>query len=62
MLRYPPLSSDNYIRNRKAFCEAMATGGMALFSSNDTYPTGADGTLPFRQDSNLLHLTGVDQE
>lgn len=62
MLRYPPLSSDNYIRNRKAFCEAMMTGGMALFSSNDTYPTGADGTLPFRQDSNLLHLTGVDQE
>ena len=35
---------------------------MALFSSNDVYPTSADGTLPFRQDSNMLHLTGVDQE
>ena len=35
---------------------------MALFSSNDVYPTSADGSLPFRQDSNMLHLTGVDQE
>ena len=62
MLRYPPLSAENYIRNRADFAEAMQPGGMALFSSNDVYPTSADGTLPFRQDSNMLHLTGVDQE
>ena len=62
MLRYPPLSAENYVRNRAAFAEAMSTGAMALFSSNDIYPTSADGTLPFRQDSNMLHLTGVDQE
>ena len=62
MLRYPPLSAENYIRNRSAFAEALSPGAMALFSSNDVYPTSADGTLPFRQDSNMLHLTGVDQE
>ena len=62
MLRYPPLSAENYIRNRAAFAEALSPGAMALFSSNDVYPTSADGTLPFRQDSNMLHLTGVDQE
>ena len=62
MLRYPPLSAENYIRNRAAFAEALSSGAMALFSSNDVYPTSADGTLPFRQDSNMLHLTGVDQE
>ncbi len=62
MLRYPPLSAENYIRNRADFAEAMNPGAMALFSSNDIYPTSADGTLPFRQDSNMLHLCGVDQE
>jgi len=62
MLRYAPLSADNYIRNRKAFADALAPGALSLFSSNDTYPTGADGTLPFRQDSNMLHMCGVDQE
>ena len=62
MLRYPPLSAENYIRNRAAFAEALSSGAMALFSSNDVYPTSADGTLPFRQDSNMLHLSGVDQE
>lgn len=62
MLRYPPLSAENYIRNRKALADALSPGSLALFNSNDTYPTGADGTLPFRQDSNMLHLTGVDQE
>ena len=62
MLRYAPLSAENYIRNRKAFADALVPGALALFSSNDTYPTGADGTLPFRQDSNMLHMCGVDQE
>ena len=62
MLRYPPLSAENYIRNRAALADALSPGAMALFSSNDVYPTSADGTLPFRQDSNMLHLTGVDQE
>ncbi|MAC17482.1 MAG: X-Pro aminopeptidase [Flavobacteriales bacterium] len=61
-MRYPPLSAENYIRNRADFAEAMNPGAMALFSSNDIYPTSADGTLPFRQDSNMLHLCGVDQE
>ena len=25
-------------------------------------PTNADGTLPFKQNSNLFYLTGIDQE
>lgn len=62
MLRYAPLSAENYVRNRKAFTDALQPGAMALFNSNDIFPTSADGTLPFRQDSNMLHLCGVDQE
>jgi Xaa-Pro aminopeptidase len=35
---------------------------MAVFCSNDQMPTNADGTMPFKQNSDLLWLSGVDQE
>jgi Xaa-Pro aminopeptidase len=35
---------------------------MAVFNSNDILPTNADGTMPFKQNSDLFYLTGVDQE
>ena len=40
----------------------MEKGGLALFFSNDIYPTSADGTLPFKQAADLFYLSGVDQE
>jgi Xaa-Pro aminopeptidase len=35
---------------------------MAVFHSNDIMPTNADGTMGFRQNSDLQYLTGIDQE
>lgn len=40
----------------------MTEGSLAVFNSNDIMPTNADGTMPFRQNSDMLYLTGVDQE
>ena len=40
----------------------MEKGGLALFFSNDIYPTSADGTLPFKQSADAFYLSGVDQE
>lgn len=40
----------------------MKQRSIAVFFSNDIYPTSADGTLPFKQASDILWLTGVDQE
>lgn len=40
----------------------MEKGGLALFFSNDIYPTSADGTLPFKQAADMFYLSGVDQE
>jgi len=40
----------------------MSDGEMAIVSSNDILPTNGDGNMPFRQNSDLLYLTGVDQE
>ncbi len=42
--------------------DAMKSKGLALFFSNDIYPTSADGTLPFKQAADVFYLSGVDQE
>ena len=40
----------------------MKPNSLAVFNSNDTYPIGADSTIPFQQDRNIYYLSGVDQE
>jgi Xaa-Pro aminopeptidase len=40
----------------------MEKGGLAIFHSNDIMPTSADGSMPFKQASDLLYLSGIDQE
>ncbi len=40
----------------------MENKGLALFFSNDIYPTSADGTLPFKQAADAFYVSGVDQE
>jgi Xaa-Pro aminopeptidase len=40
----------------------MLPNSLAVFNSNDTYPIGADSTIPFQQDRNIYYLSGVDQE
>src|SRR5690554_3787846 len=61
-MRYNPLSRDTYINHRKKFAANLPKGGMAIFNSNDIMPTNADGTMPFRQNNDILYLSGVDQE
>lgn len=40
----------------------MKPNSMAIFNSNDIYPTSADGTMPFEQHRDIFYLSGVDQE
>ena len=61
-MRYTPPSNKLYINNRKRFSSAIAPQSVAVFNSNDTMPTNADGLLPFRQNNDLLYLSGIDQE
>ena len=61
-MKYQILSSSLYISNRTRLSEKIQTGGLAVFSSNDIYPTSADGTMAFKQASDIFYLTGVDQE
>jgi len=61
-MRYEPLSAKTYINHRRKLTDRMSAGEMAIVSSNDILPTNGDGNMPFRQNSDLLYLTGVDQE
>ena len=61
-MKYDRISKELFIRNRALFTAKMKPKSLAVFCSNDIMPTSADGTMPFRQDSDMLWMSGVDQE
>ncbi|MFM7488378.1 MAG: aminopeptidase P N-terminal domain-containing protein [Cytophagales bacterium] len=61
-MRYQPINPELFIHNRKQIVAELKPNSLALFNANDTTPTNADGTMPFRQNNDLFYLTGVDQE
>jgi Xaa-Pro aminopeptidase len=61
-MRYGKINRQLFIDNRKRLVKELKPGSVAVFNSNDTMPTNADGTMKFRQNSDLFYLTGVDQE
>jgi Xaa-Pro aminopeptidase len=61
-VRYEPIPAGLFIRNRQNLCRLLQPKSMVILHANDIYPTNADGTMPFKQNSDLFYLTGVDQE
>lgn len=61
-MRYPSIDPRLFIQNRHRFIQKLKPGSLAVFNSNDILPTNADGTMPFRQNSDLFYLSGIDQE
>lgn len=61
-MKYLPLNSDLFIRNRKRFVQKMGENSIAIFNSNDELPTNADQLYKFKQNSDLYWLTGIEQE
>ena len=61
-MKYNPINSELFIKNRKNFASQMKPNSLAVFNSNDIYPISADSTLPFEQHRDILYLSGVDQE
>jgi len=61
-VRYEPISKDFLIRNRDNLRKLLKPNSIVIIQSNDIYPTNADGVMPFKQNSDLFYLTGVDQE
>ena len=61
-MRYDPISPDLFIRNRENLRGLLKPNSMVILHANDIYPTNADGTMAFKQNSDLMYLTGIDQE
>ncbi len=61
-MRYKTISKDLFIKNRKKLVDRLKPNSVVIIHSNDIMPTNADGTMVFKQNSDLFYLTGVDQE
>jgi len=61
-MRYKPISSQFFTANRRQFTKKLKAGSLAIFHSNDEYPRNGDQNFPFRQQSDLFYLSGIDQE
>ena len=61
-MRYLPIPNSLFKRNRSALFKNIPENDIAIFNSNDIMPTNADGLMPFKQNSDLFWLSGVDQE
>ncbi|MEO8761362.1 MAG: aminopeptidase P N-terminal domain-containing protein, partial [Bacteroidia bacterium] len=61
-MKYLPINNQLFINNRKRFSALLKPNSVAIFNSNDILPTNADGSLKFKQNSDLFYLSGIDQE
>ncbi|RZP11812.1 MAG: aminopeptidase P family protein [Flavobacteriales bacterium] len=61
-MKYHPIDSKLFIKNRSNFMAQMKANSLAVFNSNDIYPISADSTMPFQQHRDIYYLSGVDQE
>jgi len=61
-MRYPMINSKLFVRNRQRFCKQLKPNSIAVLNSNDFMPTSTDGTHPFIQQTDILYLSGIDQE
>lgn len=61
-MRYKPFPADLFIKNRCKLIAELPPKAIAIISSNDIMPTNADGSMGFKQQTDLFYLSGLDQE
>ena len=61
-MKYLPLNADIFIQNRKRFTDKMEKGSIAVFNSNDELPYNGDAIHRYKQNADLVWLTGIEQE
>src|SRR5688500_39741 len=61
-MKYLPLNPGIFIKNRERFINLMQKNSIAIFTSNDEVPSNGDALYPFKQNSDLYWLCGVNQE
>ena len=61
-MRNTPVSASLYIDNRERLTHKLPAGTIAAIKSNLESPTNADAFHPYKQNTDLLYLTGISQE
>lgn len=61
-MKYDPIPSVLFSTNRKRFVKEMLPNSIAVFVSNDEWPYNGDAIHPFKQNSNIIWLSGITQE
>lgn len=61
-MRWELAPSALFVRNRERLRALLKPKSIVILHSNDIMPTNADGVMGFRQNTDLYHLAGIDQE
>ncbi|MEI8109351.1 MAG: aminopeptidase P family protein [Chitinophagia bacterium] len=61
-MKYSPIDPTLFINNRKRFVKEMLPNSIAIFVSNDEWPYNGDALHQFKQNSNIIWLSGIPQE
>jgi Xaa-Pro aminopeptidase len=61
-MRHAPIPARLFRHNRDRLRALLPQKSLAVVNANDLLPTNADGTLVMVPNSDLFHLTGVEQE
>lgn len=61
-MKYSTIDNQLFIANRKKYTAQLKPKSLAIFTSNDIMPTSGDGTMAFKQHSDIFYLCGADQE
>lgn len=58
----PNTKNMMFANNRKRFAAMLKPRSVAIFNANDEYPRTGDQFYPYRQQSDLFYLSGINQE
>jgi len=61
-MKHLPLDPQIFVDNRQRFVKEMKPDSIAIFVSNDEVSQNGDALYPFKQNSDLFWLTGIEQE
>lgn len=61
-MKYLPLNPEIFNQNRKRFVKEMKPNSIAVFVSNDEWPSNGDALHAFKQNTDLFWLSGITQE
>ena len=61
-MKYHPLNPELFKQNRERFVKELPARTIAIFGSNDAFPSNGDALHAFKQNSDLFWLCGIEQE